>query len=115
LPRQADWGDWIEHLGALAAAALRRPESVLSVLGELQAMAEVGPVGLEEVSGVLSRPPALPAPRTAAAPLWQRVRGGIDEVRGRVFDIVFLPGLCEGLFPSRAHEDPSCWMYTGRS
>src|ERR1039458_3165417 len=29
-----------------------------------------------------------------------------DEVRGRVFDIVFLPGLCEGLFPSRAHEDP---------
>ena len=31
---------------------------------------------------------------------------GIDEVRGRAFDIVFLPGLCEGLFPSRPHEDP---------
>ena len=31
---------------------------------------------------------------------------GIDEVRGRVFDLVLLPGLCEGLFPSRAHEDP---------
>jgi CRISPR/Cas system-associated exonuclease Cas4 (RecB family) len=106
LPRQADWGDWIEHLGALAAAALRRPESVLSVLSELQAMAEVGPVGLDEVSGVLSgrlrflrrEPPLRRYGRVFV--------GGIDEVRGRVFDIVFLPGLCEGLFPSRAHEDP---------
>ena len=106
LPRQADWGDWIEHLSALAEAALRHPESVQSVLGELQAMAEVGPVGLEEVSGVLSdrlgflrREPSL---RRYGAVFVS----GIDEVRGRVFDLVFLPGLCEGLFPSRAHEDP---------
>jgi CRISPR/Cas system-associated exonuclease Cas4 (RecB family) len=106
LPRQGNWGDWIEHLGALAAAALRRPESVLSVLGELQAMAEVGPLGLEEVSGVLSdrlrflrREPPLRRYGSVFV-------AGIDEARGRVFDIVFLPGLCEGLFPSRAHEDP---------
>jgi len=106
LPRQAGWGDWIEHLGALAAAALRCPESVLSVLSELQAMAEVGPVGLDEVSGVLSdrlrflrREP--PLRRYGCVFV-----AGIDEVRGRVFDIVFLPGLCEGLFPSRPREDP---------
>ena len=106
LPQQADWGDWIEHLGALAVAALRRPESVLSVLSELQAMAEVGPVALDEVSGVLSdrlrflrREPPLRRYGSVFV-------AGIDEVRGRVFDIVFLPGLCEGLFPSRAHEDP---------
>jgi CRISPR/Cas system-associated exonuclease Cas4 (RecB family) len=106
LPRQAAWGDWLEHLGALAAAALRHPESVLAVLGELQAMAEVGPLGLEEVSGVLSdrlrflrREPALRRYGCVFV-------GGIDEMRGRVFDIVFLPGLCEGLFPCRAHEDP---------
>ncbi len=107
LPRQADWGDWIAQLSALAEAALRRPDSVLSVLSELQAMAEVGPVGLEEVSGVLSdrlrflrREP--PADRRYGS-VWV---AGIDEVRGRAFDIVFLPGLCEGLFPSRPHEDP---------
>ena len=106
LPRQATWGDWIEQLEALAPAALRRPESVLSVLRELQAMAEVGPVGLEEVAGVLSdrlrflrREP--PLRRYGCVFV-----AGIDEVRGRVFDVVFLPGLCEGLFPSRAHEDP---------
>ena len=106
LPRQAVWGDWTEQLGALAEAALRNPESVLSVLGELQAMAEVGPVGLDEVSGVLSdrlrflrREPALRRYGSVFV-------SGIDEVRGRAFDVVFLPGLCEGLFPSRAHEDP---------
>ena len=106
LPRHAAWGDWIEHLGALAGAALRQPESVRSVLGELQAMADVGPVGLDEVSGVLSdrlrflrrEPPLRRYGRVFVS--------GIDKVRGRAFDIVFLPGLSEGLFPSRAHEDP---------
>jgi RecB family exonuclease len=69
-------------------------------------MADVGPVGLDEVSGVLSdrlrflrREPPLRRYGSVFV-------SGIDEVRGRVFDIVFLPGLCEGLFPSRAHEDP---------
>jgi ATP-dependent helicase/nuclease subunit B len=106
LPRQAAWGEWIEHLRALAAAALDRPQSVLSVLGELQAMAEVGPVALDEVAGVLSdrlrflrREPPLRRYGCVFA-------GGIDEVRGRAFDVVFLPGLCEGMFPSRSLEDP---------
>lgn len=106
LPRQAVWGDWIGELGVLADAALRHPVSVRSVLSELQTMAEVGPVGLEEVRGVLSdrlrflrgEPPQRRYGRVFVA--------GIDEARGRAFDIVFLPGLCEGLFPSRAHEDP---------
>ena len=106
LPKQAGWGDWIEHLSALAMAALRRPESVLSVLGELQAMAEVGPVGLEEVSGVLSERLRFLRREPPLRRYGSVFVGGIDEVRGRVFDIVFLPGLCEGLFPSRPHEDP---------
>ncbi|HLY15678.1 MAG TPA: PD-(D/E)XK nuclease family protein [Bryobacteraceae bacterium] len=106
LPRQAVWGDWIDHLSALAGAALRHPESVVSVLDELQAMAEVGPVGLDEVSGVLrDRLRSL-----RREPLLRRYGGvfvaGIEEARGRVFDVVFLPGLCEGLFPSRPREDP---------
>jgi len=32
--------------------------------------------------------------------------GSIEEARGRTFDVVFLPGLAEGLFPRRAFEDP---------
>jgi len=106
LPPRAAWGDWIAHLSALAEAALRRPESVLSVLGELQAMADVGPVGLDEVSGVLGDRLRFLRREPPAGRYGQVFVSGIDEVRGRVFDIVFLPGLCEGLFPSRAHEDP---------
>ena len=106
LPRQATWGEWIERLNTLAAAGLRRPESVWAVLSELEAMAEVGPAGLDEVAGVLSdrlrflrREP--PLRRYGCVFV-----GSIDEVRGRAFDTVFLPGLCEGMFPSRPHEDP---------
>ena len=29
-----------------------------------------------------------------------------EEARGREFDVVFLPGLAEGVFPRRAKEDP---------
>jgi len=106
LPAEANWGDWIDRLGELAAAALRRPESVQSVLDELNAMAQVGPVGLDEVSGVLSERLRFLRREPPLRRYGQVFVGGIDEVRGRVFDIVFLPGLCEGLFPSRAHEDP---------
>ena len=105
LPRHAAWGDWIDHLTALAAAALRRPESVLSVLAELQAMADVGPVGLDEVSGVLSDRLRFLRREPPLRRYGHVFVSGIDEVRGRVFDIVFLPGLCEGLLPTRAHED----------
>ena len=54
LPRCAVWGDWLTHLRELANASLRNPESVLSVLSELEPMAEVGPADIDEVISVLS-------------------------------------------------------------
>jgi CRISPR/Cas system-associated exonuclease Cas4 (RecB family) len=105
LPDRASWKEWLEHLIDLAHAALRRPESVLSVLSELQAMEDVGPVDLDQVTGVLSDrlrflrrdPPALRYGRVFV--------GTIEEARGRSFEIVFLPGLAEGLFPRKVFED----------
>jgi RecB family exonuclease len=105
LPAKAPWGDWIEQLSDLARASLRRPDSVLSVLSELQAMADVGPVELDQVTGVLSdrlrflrrEPPMLQYGRVFV--------GTIEEARGRTFDVVFLPGLAEGLFPKKVYED----------
>ena len=32
--------------------------------------------------------------------------GSIEDARGMSFDIVFLPGLCEGSFPKLLREDP---------
>ena len=106
LPDSANWSLWIERLTALAQAALRRPESVLSVLNELQPMGQVGPVSLDEVYDVLSERLSL----LRAEPPRRRYGcvfvGSIDESRGRSFDAIFLPGLAEGLFPRRALEDP---------
>jgi ATP-dependent helicase/nuclease subunit B len=106
LPESAIWRDWLTALSDLARAVLRRPEAVLSILSELQSMEEVGPVALDEVIQVLSERLRFlrrePDPRR-----YGRVFiASIDEARSRSFDVVFLPGLAEGLFPRKVMEDP---------
>jgi ATP-dependent helicase/nuclease subunit B len=106
LPENAIWGEWLQALSGLARAALRRPEPVLSILSELQSMEEVGPVVLDEVIEVLSARLRFlrrePSPRRYGSVYV----ASIDEARGRSFDVVFLPGLAEGLFPRKMMEDP---------
>src|SRR5207249_3873429 len=84
LQRQAPWGDWLTHLRALASAALREPDGVLATLAEIEPMAPIGPIDLDEVQLVLGPrlreltvPPArrrygavfvAPARRRAASP-----------------------------------------------
>lgn len=105
-PTSAMWGEWLKHLRQLAATALRHPESVLSTLSELEPMTEVGPANIDEVSSVLAsrlrflrrEPPDRRYGRVFVS--------SIEEARGRSFDVVFLPGIAEGLFPGRALEDP---------
>ena len=106
LPAVAIWGEWLDALEHLARSALREPEPVLAVLSELQSMAEVGPVALDEVIAALSERLRFlrrePPPRR-----YGRVYvASIDEARARAFDAVFLPGLAEGLFPRKVTEDP---------
>ena len=106
LPQSALWGEWLDRLSELAQIALPRPESVLAVLSELKPMSEVGPAPLDEVYDVLSEKLG----RLRTDPPQRRFGhvfiGEIEEARGRAFDVVFLPGLAEGLFPRRALEDP---------
>jgi CRISPR/Cas system-associated exonuclease Cas4 (RecB family) len=106
LPRSARWGEWLEALGALADLALRRPEPVHEVLHELAPMADVGPVGLDEVHLVLAPRLRLLRSEPPASRYGRVWVGTIEEARGRTFDAVFLPGLAEGLFPRRLFEDP---------
>ena len=106
LPQAAVWGEWLDRLSALASRVLRQSEKVLSVLAELRPMDRVGPVTLDEVRRVLeerltvlrSEPPERPYGRVFVAT--------VAEARGRSFEVVFLPGLAEGIFPRRASEDP---------
>ncbi len=106
LPLQASWGEWTKQLSALATRALRQPSRVLAALAELLPMAAVGPVTLDEIRLVLGRRltdlVVLPEERAAGhifvAP--------VDAARGLTFDVVFVPGLAEKLFPQKVSEDP---------
>lgn len=106
LPPSAAWGDWLDCLASLAQTALRRPESVLAVLSELEPMRDVRPVSLDEVYEVLSERLTFLRAEPPKRRYGRVFVGSIEEARGRGFDVVFLPGLAEGLFPRRSLEDP---------
>jgi len=106
LPERTTWGEWLHHLQELAVNALRYPQGVLATLAELEPMAEVGPIDLHEVQLVLG--PRLhdlrvdPAVRRYAAVYV----GPADSARGLSFQVVFIPGLAERMFPQKVVEDP---------
>ena len=105
LPEAAHWGQWLPLLSDLASRALRAPDRVLQVLGELSVLGPVGPVDLEEVRRVLE-----PRLTQIRQPSEAREGGvyvaGTDEIRGMAFDVVFVPGVAEHVFPARLFEDP---------
>ena len=105
-PRDATWGEWLKFLRGLVDLAIRDREPVLAALAELEPMAPVGPVGLDEVRLVLNdRLGRLETPR--------RVRryGAVfvappNRARGMEFDVAIVPGLAERMFPRKLTEDP---------
>jgi CRISPR/Cas system-associated exonuclease Cas4 (RecB family) len=106
LPETEPWGTWLDALSSLATRSLRRPDRVLSVMAELAPMAPVGRVGLEEVLLVLESrltEVAVPPPRARYGRVFV---GPVEAARGLVFELVFVPGLAEKLFPRRIAEDP---------
>jgi CRISPR/Cas system-associated exonuclease Cas4 (RecB family) len=105
LPEGGTWGAMLGALEALARASLREPDGVLAVLAELAPLSPIGPVSLRVVHRVL-------APRLSSVVLPSSGHGegkvfvgAIDDVRGRVFERVFVTGLAERLFPARISED----------
>lgn len=106
LPREATWGEWLPALQALATHALGDPRAVLETLAELEPLAPIGPVDLDEVRlvlderlrGISSPPPRRRLGRVFVAP--------IEAARGMAFDVVFVPGLVESVFPQPVVEDP---------
>jgi RecB family exonuclease len=106
LPELAAWKEWLDALEKLAVMAVRRPEFVLAVLDELRPMSGLGPVRIDEVREVLAH--RLTFLRTESS---ERRYGKVfvattAELAGLSFDVVFLPGLAEDIFPKKAFEDP---------
>ncbi len=106
LPTTGTWGDWLTHLRALVALAVRDRAPVLAALAELEPMAPVGGITLDEVRIVLSermgrleRPPA--ARRYGAVFV-----APTALARGLEFELVIVPGLAERILPQKLGGDP---------
>jgi len=106
LPEYATWGQWIDLLGALATRAVRKPDRVLAVLAALQPMAEVGPIELREVQLVLGERLAELVVRPPSSRYGKLLVAPIEAARARAFELVFVPGLAERMFPQKLVEDP---------
>jgi ATP-dependent helicase/nuclease subunit B len=106
LPARADWGTWLDALSALATRALAEPSAVLQGLSELLPMSPIGPVELPEVRSVLERRFGEQRVRPGKSSAGKLLVCAIDEARGMAFEVVFVPGLAEKMFPPRIHEDP---------
>jgi RecB family exonuclease len=106
LPARGTWGEWIAALETLAPVVLRRPERVLAVLAALRPLDVIGPVALGEVRDVLAGELTTLAERPPADRYGRVFVGTIEQARGRSFEVVFLPGLAERIFPGKPREDP---------
>jgi ATP-dependent helicase/nuclease subunit B len=106
IPKSALWGEYLDSLSDLARSSLREPETVLGVLQELATLSDIGPVRFDEVFHVLSERLGLLRREPPDRRYGRVFIGSIEEVRGRWFDAVFLPGLAEGLFPAKVAEGP---------
>lgn len=100
------WGEWLEELEALATAAIADPAPVLAVLAELRPLSAVGPVACTDVRRVLEGRLTDLRIEPQGARYGQVFVGTPDEVRGRSFELTFVPGLAEGQFPPPNPPDP---------
>jgi ATP-dependent helicase/DNAse subunit B len=106
LPPTAIWNEWLDHLERLAQIAIRRPETVLSVLAELRPMGNIGPVTLDEIREALTDRLTFLRTEPAERRYGKVYVSTIPEASGLAFDVVFVPGLGEDIFPRKHFEDP---------
>ncbi|MFI5352267.1 MAG: PD-(D/E)XK nuclease family protein [Candidatus Binatales bacterium] len=104
--RAASWREWLEALTALTNLAIRDRDLVLAALAELEPMAPVGPIGLDEVRLVLAERLGKLARRPPRRRYGKVYVGSAEDARGLSFDVVFVPALAERLFPQKLIEDP---------
>lgn len=106
LPAEATWGDWIVALEKLVPQVLRKPERVLAVLADMKPMAPIAGVPLDEVRNILQNwlgNMQQPSPESRYGRVLVTTP---EQIRGRSFAVVFVPGLTERVFPQKMREDP---------
>jgi ATP-dependent helicase/nuclease subunit B len=106
LPTQATWGEWLEHIADLAESFIRTPQKLLEFFDELTPLSLIGPVDLQEIITLLDQHLRTFRETSDGARYGKVFIGAIEDARGMSFHCVFLPGLCEGVFPRPLREDP---------
>jgi ATP-dependent helicase/nuclease subunit B len=100
------WSAWLALLAPLAEQALARPARVLELLEHLRPLEGTGAVPLARVVETLGdrlRDLRRAPPRQRAGRVYL---GLAEEVRGRVFEAVFVAGLAERTFPAKVLQNP---------
>jgi hypothetical protein len=105
-PVSATWGEWFDRFEEIAPHVLRRSSDVLRVFAELRPMSDIGPVTLDEVRDVLADRLVTLQPEPPRSRYGAIFVGTPQQVRGRRFRVVFVPGLAERMFPQKPREDP---------
>ncbi|MDB4972559.1 MAG: ATP-dependent nuclease, subunit [Myxococcaceae bacterium] len=105
LPEAGTWSAWIAALSALARLTLHTPDTVVELLLELSPLAPVGPVSIRSVYRVLAQRLTSVVQPSSGHGAGKVFVGAIEDVRGRAFDLVFVTGLAERVFPQRISED----------
>jgi ATP-dependent helicase/nuclease subunit B len=105
LPETATWGDWITALEKLVPKVLRKPARVLAILADMKPMAPVSAVPLDEVRTVLQHWLANLQQQPPESRYGQVLIAALEQSRGRSFDIIFVPGMAERMFPQKLRED----------
>lgn len=105
-PSHATWAEWLDHFEAFAPRVLSRPDRVLRVLADLRPMGAVGPVALDEAARVLTVRLASIESEPQAMRYGRVFIASPTQLRGRSFDVVFIPSLAERMFPQKPREDP---------
>jgi ATP-dependent helicase/nuclease subunit B len=106
LPNGANWSEWLHALRGLTELAIRDREPVLAALAELEPMAPVGPISLDEVRLVLTERLGKLAHHPPRRRYGSVYVAQAEDAYGLSFDVVFIPGLAERLFPQKLIQDP---------
>lgn len=110
LPASAGWSRWLPLLRALAERGLRQPEPVLRALLELEPLAALeqgaAEVDLDDVLLVLEARVTTSSDASDSTSEGAVLFAAPDDLAGLDFDVVFVAGLAEKVFPARIAEDP---------
>lgn len=110
VPIRGTWAQFLAAIRGLARASLTRPGVVVATLTALEPLARTSEeeTTLDDVVAALrARLTWLERPASKrGGPLAAVLVTTPHRMRGRARRVVLVPGLAEGVFPARTHEDP---------